>query len=369
MNAEKITVEFLPNEKGHSNMCKSSLISNFLILLIATSLISWCSDENTSEETPVKQSIEETTPYWTQIECSSRPERRASMMMAYDSKRNKLVLFGGEISYPSWDYFGDTWEFDGEEWQKIETEHAPQKRSRGGFCYSKTLEKCILFGGYGENGKHYNDTWTYDGQDWVKRDTATSPPARKEFAMVFDGNINRVLIFGGEKQNDNILNDFWSFDGITWTLIDLEIHPTHRVQAKMVYDSNRKKTVLFGGNYGMTFFNDTWEYDGVKWDKIETIHKVSPKRNFFGLCYDTFQRKCLLFGGSNIFSLPSKFNDIWEYNGSDWFKLDISDSPSPRWGVEFEYFNKDYKTILFGGFDSQTRNIDDTWAYSTVILH
>jgi hypothetical protein len=48
--------------------------------------------------------------------------------MVYDTKRRKIILFGGHNG----DFvFGETWEFDGKSWRKIISVE-PQKRIENG---------------------------------------------------------------------------------------------------------------------------------------------------------------------------------------------------------------------------------------------
>lgn len=37
--------------------------------------------------------------------------------MAYDPRRDRIVLFGGRLGWPN--DSADTWEFDGERWQQV----------------------------------------------------------------------------------------------------------------------------------------------------------------------------------------------------------------------------------------------------------
>ena len=45
------------------------------------------------------------------------PPARAMGYLAYDAKRDRIVLFGGRNGWPDGD-LGDTWEFDGTRWQQ-----------------------------------------------------------------------------------------------------------------------------------------------------------------------------------------------------------------------------------------------------------
>jgi hypothetical protein len=52
--------------------------------------------------------------WWTQVNTSG-PPARIQFVMAYDSKRDRIVAFGGMSAQNQ--YLGDVWEFDGKAWE------------------------------------------------------------------------------------------------------------------------------------------------------------------------------------------------------------------------------------------------------------
>ena len=54
---------------------------------------------------------------WGQLDVES-PDPRVDHGMVLDRSRKKVVLFGGYIPTPGGEIFGDTWEWDGEAWQR-----------------------------------------------------------------------------------------------------------------------------------------------------------------------------------------------------------------------------------------------------------
>ncbi|MCB8992099.1 MAG: hypothetical protein H6665_15865 [Ardenticatenaceae bacterium] len=111
--------------------------------------------------------------------------------------------------------------------------------------------------------------------------------------------------------------------------------PFPRSGHAMVYDPLRQKVVLFGGSqivsqedHLFNRFNDTWEYDGTNWIRIETRH--SPESGFsFALIYDEAEEKVIAFGSSNEFPKP------WQYDGQDWQQIDVDVSLLPPSAVYF----------------------------------
>ncbi len=49
----------------------------------------------------------------------SGPEPRVMGHIAYDTRRDRVVLFGGRRASPANTDLGDTWEWDGEAWRQI----------------------------------------------------------------------------------------------------------------------------------------------------------------------------------------------------------------------------------------------------------
>ena len=59
---------------------------------------------------------------------------------------------------------GDTWEWDGTEWKRVDTEQAPSGRSRVAMAYDPNRQAVVLFGGRLPDGQPAGDTWQWDGE-------------------------------------------------------------------------------------------------------------------------------------------------------------------------------------------------------------
>jgi Galactose oxidase, central domain len=79
-------------------------------------------------------------------------------------------------------------------------------------AYDTVRQRVVLFGGSpNTTSAAVNDTWEYDGTTWTQRTPATSPPARNSHAMVYDSTHQVTVLFGG------CCNDTWLWNGTTWT--------------------------------------------------------------------------------------------------------------------------------------------------------
>jgi hypothetical protein len=64
-------------------------------------------------------------------------------------------------------------------------------------AYDSTRDRIVLFGGSSPPAPlFYGDTWEWDGHTWTLA-ARTGPPARFAHAMTFDGALGVTVLFGG----------------------------------------------------------------------------------------------------------------------------------------------------------------------------
>ncbi len=268
------------------------------------------------------------------------PSARRGHAMAYDSSREKVLLFGGSEATEG------AWEWDGMNWTQLNSVIKPSARYSPAMAYDRARKKVMMFGGV-YAGSNKNETWEWDGTNWKQKNPATKPSARNDHAMIYDSGRNKVVLFGGEG-----LNDTWEWDGTNW----MQINPTNEPSAlsghALAYDSVREKTVLFGGVDAQT-----WEWDGTNWTQKNPANKPSA-RSGHAMAYDRTRSKVVLFGGSNG---ASSNNETWVWDGTNWIQMNPVDKPSVRTGHAMLFGNIHEKIILFGGSDGLY--YDDTWEW------
>jgi len=295
------------------------------------------------------------TPDWREITTASSPSAGIDHVMAYDSARQKVVLFGG-INYPN--YFNDTWEYDGVNWTQVTTASSPSAGINHAMVYDSARQKVVLFGGFVSGVGNLNDTWEYDGVNWTEITTTSSPSARDAPAMVYDSVRGKVVLFGGYASGVGFVNDTWEYDGVNWTQVTTASSPSARENHEMAYDSVRGKVVMFGGDHYPIYLNDTWEYDGVNWTQVTTASSPSARWSH-KMAYDRARGKVVLFGGL----YPNQFNDTWEYDGVNWTEVTPASSMSTRHRHAMAYDSARGKVVMFGGTVNGVGYVNDTWEY------
>jgi hypothetical protein len=196
---------------------------------------------------------------WMQIADTGPLFQNGSTAMGYDKGRQRIVLLGhlDEIR-------NETWEWDGNGWTQ-KSDNGPSARYFSTMAYDDRRQCMVLFGGALKDGNSLDDTWEWDGASWKQR-ADFGPSARSEHAMAFDDDRKCVVLFGGLRTapaggavDKPILGDTWEWDGSRW-IQRLNMGPTTRCNHSLAYDSSRKRIVLFGGKFAASLLGDTWEF-------------------------------------------------------------------------------------------------------------
>ena len=189
---------------------------------------------------------------------SPQPPARGESPLAYDSKRNVIVLFGG---FDGSSFFNDTWELNSSGyWNEITGTAMPSKRYRSGMVFDSKRNVTVLFGGSTSGLSGFlNDTWEYNGTAWTQIATATAPsPRQAGFGMAFDNRRNITVLHGGLVSGSAISNETWEYNGTNWNLIATSTTAGKRWLPTMAFDSSRGVAIMFGGTPdGATLLNET----------------------------------------------------------------------------------------------------------------
>ncbi|MEM7205396.1 MAG: hypothetical protein AAF628_34390 [Planctomycetota bacterium] len=190
---------------------------------------------------------------WEQVIPAGMAPRR-NHAVAYDSVRDRLVVFGGRVEY-SRQEVDETWEWDGVEWSERTPLARPGERHAAAMTFDEARGVAVLFGGFSAGA--LGDTWEWDGTNWTERFPEHSPDAGAWFSMAYDTRRRRAVLFDGRA--------LWAWDGTDWQPLPTAESPPGRSHPRIAYDDQRDRLVLFGGQDSLGTRNDTWEWDGSTW--------------------------------------------------------------------------------------------------------
>ena len=253
--------------------------------------------------------------------------------IAYDSKRDEVVVFGGQKN--SWDVAqskyvlkasNETWIWTAKGgWQVKNPGNAnntPTARTMALMCYDQHREKTILFGGYNSAGNKLTDTWLWDGQSWT-RVGGRLPDSNGAFdfdnsAIAYDEKNKEILMISHASGDFGV----YAWDGSEWFLKDNPSTYPQDTAKCIAYDAKNKQVVLLSES-------GTWVFDGTNWEKKAPANSPindSSVQDLRGkLAYDPASKKVLFFGGMNREDTEAPFdrvgNDTWAWDGADWEKL------------------------------------------------
>ena len=294
---------------------------------------------------------------WSQKE-DVGPSQRREHAMIYDSNNKRVLLFGGTTGpFNNLQPSGDTWQWDGAGWEQV-ADTGPSPRFGHTMAYDSARQKTVLFGGTGSllsASIWFKDTWEWDGSEWTQV-ADTGPLARQNHAMVYDSARQKTVLFGGfTAQGPMSFNDTWEWDGSEWTQV-ADTGPSKRYTHVMAYNSAKQNILLFGGYDGDNSLGDTWELNKNMWKQLQNTGPLTA----YGAMTDS-QKGIILFGGSQGGTSTSPENsNTWRWTGKFWVQVQDM-GPSARQRHSMAYDSERDRIVLFGGLILTGLHYGDTW--------
>jgi len=274
-----------------------------------------------------------------------------------------FTLHGRTTSLPA---HGELWRTDGNSWSHVDvpTNSFPILLDNA-FAIDPSTGHGLLLGwknGFDETGNYrvIGETWEWNGTSWRKLNPATTPTYRAYSAMAaFNGT---VVLFGGQDllqtlPGESYRDDTWVWNGTTWTQLTLTPRPPARSKAGLAQAGNR--LILFGGEKSTTALGDTWAFDGSAWTRLTGITTPpamhSPAMTSLG-------GKALLFGGTTGKIPLYESDQTWEFDGTQWVNVSPLQSPPHRFSATLVSLGD--RAILYGGsWSSGGIRLHDVWTY------
>ena len=265
---------------------------------------------------------------WTQMKPPSGPTVRDSTEMAYDSKADRVILFGGALEYGKVVVLADTWAYDFNTNTWTEMANGPANYGFGSIVYDAQADRIILYGGSDATYVGFSpDTWAYNynTNTWTDMKPSISPPARNTQVLVYDTKANRVIMWGGDTGWEERIalrdENVWSYDYDTNTWQEIkppqgtEVWPDTRDWASAAYDSKSDRMIMSGGYY-QAGTDETWAYDynTNTWTKLEP-NKAGGMLSASAMVYSSAADRFILFGGLVGNSADTDYTgETWSYD-------------------------------------------------------
>lgn len=236
---------------------------------------------------------------WTLRELDFVPFESATPIV-YDSRRNVTVLFGGDLRAQL--KSSNTWEFNGVRWTlRTPAGPTPPGRDNHMLAYDSDRGVVVMFGGQrGDAPYAHEDTWEYDGIAWSHLSTR-GPSDRVNASMAYDSRRKRVVLQGGFTPGFGPRTDTWEWDGAAWRAFSGGA-PGSSYRGSMAYDPSRKRMVAAGidndprvwemafpapdcpADFNGDAFVDFFDYDSF----VSAFERASERADFNHDCFIDF---------------------------------------------------------------------------------
>ena len=291
---------------------------------------------------------------------------RLQEVMVMDSKRHRLIVFGGTDGSYRNDSYVHNLDF-GKGWAPLTTTGTrPSARRLHTGIYDPVGDRLIVFGGF--DGTFYNDTWQLSfatpTPTWSLLPTNGTPPSKRAgHVAIYDPVGQRMIVshgYDGVTLPSYRVKDTYalSLSGTpTWSAITTPSAPSGRSSATAIYSEAANAMILFGGT-SPTYLNETWSLSlggSPEWTYFSTTG-TPPAREEQSAIYDPVRDRMVIFGGYDR-ATPSyhNFNDTWSlgFAGSPaWGQLSPEGNlPSERWGMKSVYDPGADGMWMYGGWD------------------
>ena len=251
--------------------------------------------------------IEPTGGSWVQISPTA-PGWGGIYAVVHEAKQRLLII--SETQGPAFfDYATSTW-------TSADVGDVPGSRSRPGLVYDSANARVLLYGGVviGGSSNPVAELFEWDGEEWTRLDDPPAGP-RGGHRMVYDPETSEVFIHGGVNFGNPFggvgAQDTWVIRATgDWELI--ASHPLPLAGFGMAFEENRRTLVLVGGTQltesgGYWMSDKVWEFVNGEWLLSPVRSPVGPRR-FNTVVYVPELAGALLYGSAH-----ASWNDLWFY--------------------------------------------------------
>jgi hypothetical protein len=283
------------------------------------------------------------TPSWKRVVTSvgppsfQQPTVNGTWQLVHDSSRNQLVVVGGVLNHTATTVY--TLRLSDGRWTKLApTGTPPETRMGASMIYDSARDRVLTFSGEvsdPEEGHTVDGVWELilgTAPAWTLLNPLGTPPISRSYATSFyDSARDRMVVVAGVHKylfTWNNLDDAWSLDFGTQTWAQLPIAPPtpgpQYLQAG-AYDPARDHLVLLSSNTAGAppfAYNPVWalSFANLTWSPITVAGDPPNFRYLAAAAWDAPGDQLVLFGGTGAMS----FDETWELGFSG-----VTSAPGP----------------------------------------
>ncbi len=281
---------------------------------------------------------------WSQVAKSGTepPAGCTYCKLVYDSDRDRIVYFNAVI-----------WEWDPENnvWTSLLQTPRPPDAVGAGIAYDSKRGRVVIFGGAPAYGVS-NETWEWDGTatQWFQRNPTIVPAPARSPLMAFDP-VRNLTVMVTRNINEDAT---WEWDGSNWKERVAIGGGTPPALRSLEWDSVHKRIIgiseyslAIAGSGDLTVWE--WNPTSSKWTRLS--YGCAPSlRNGGAVAYLAGKDQIIHFGGE--LTSGSNTQELWGWgpDGSSWRKYEQRLSwPGARWSASFAHDSKRNRLVMYHG--------------------
>ncbi|MFT3838998.1 MAG: kelch repeat-containing protein [Myxococcaceae bacterium] len=202
--------------------------------------------------------------------------------------------------------------------------------------------------------------------------TLIADPSIRQRTAAWDPQRHALVVFGAAFFGDTQVTELDGPDGAGWQVLDAGPPPDVLFNSG-VYDPIDQSVLAFGSTYGATVSRLS-SSPGSVWEQLAIAPGPEP-RTGPAIVFDGVHHQLLVQGGYDVLPDGSGIatrDDLWALSldgAPRWQQLQpVAPGPAARYGHVAVYDSAHDRLVLFGGFDSTSKPIDELWTLALSTL-
>jgi uncharacterized repeat protein (TIGR01451 family) len=210
-------------------------------------------------DTAFNQTWEYTNTTWSPVSISGTIPLSRTQHSLVAAPDGTIYLFGGNDGQT---YYNDLWQYQAESWVKIEPNSAalPISRTLAAMAYDSQRDRLLLFGGRDEQGHLLADLWLFEPGPgtWSKvPDDPAGPPGRRAHSLTYDPDMDSLILIGGIGSNGHVtLGDTWQLSLASAELLWSQAEPATPLPPRAYHQA-----VYVGDAIVLFSRGEVWSYE------------------------------------------------------------------------------------------------------------
>jgi hypothetical protein len=304
------------------------------------------------------------TNAWRPVYPANPPSGRSGHALVWDSVGNRMLAFAGIRGFDEDNkaiLLDDTVALEGNAWRELEPADKPPARQSHAFAFDSARNRFIIFGGYDVDTKAIYDTWEFDGTNWTR--IAADSPKIDNPLMVYDPARNETLMLG--VTTEAIVTDrkteMYRRSGDGWVKLDIAADKLPKCTSfgALIYEELYTRVVFQGGGcQSGSPVNESWVWHGTEWSQLQP-RSTPGFVTGFGMANEPTRQQSVLFGGIDF----EERSLTYVFSGNQWAPRNEIEHPGGRSLFVWEEEPLTGRILFMGGIDDRRSTYNDMWTY------